>query len=208
MKKLMGLLGVILLMNATSMQAQIGDRLVPHLGFSYENIKLSDLVGGSPTDEFSRVLYAFSLGTYYTLYHQNDVLSVGVDPSLNFGFNFISSPQRTRVNLLVQVPVYFMGRIGANATKYNQQKVGFGAGIGGIFTYYRDGGVNRSLNGFNPNVAIEGSLLSRGGSLTLRGHFAIVKPDVTFQAGNDIQGAGDFVYNDFGTWGVGLIYGF
>lgn len=211
MKKIIGLAGVLLLMAHTASQAQISDKLVPHLGFSYEVLNLENAEpnsSGFVNSDFSRVLYAFNIGTYYTLYHQNDRMSVGVDPSLNFGFNFISSFNETRVNLLVQLPVYLMGRVGANSTKYNQQKIGVGAGIGGMYTFFRDGGSDRNLNGFVPNAVFEGTLLSRGGTLTIRGHLALFKPDVTFQAGNDNPGSTDVVFNDFGTWGVGLIYGF
>jgi hypothetical protein len=203
MKKLWLTLALGLLVGVNQLQAQLRDKLIPHMGFMYEVVDLRKPVNiGDGT--LSRVYYAFNIGTYYTLLHQNDVLSLGVDGSVNFGFNFFSTGQRSGVNLLVQTPVFLMGRLGANSTRYNQQKFGMGAGLGLVYTFFHEGVFDQKSQGVNPSVVVEGTILSRGGGgLTLRGHFSIYRPSATLKQGN-----ATFEFREFSNWGVGLIYGF
>ncbi|MEM6764279.1 MAG: hypothetical protein AAF655_05130 [Bacteroidota bacterium] len=192
-------------------QAQLSDKLVPHLGFMYEVVNLQGFVPSSTNpafrDDISRFFYTFSVGTYYVLAHQNDVVSLGLDPSLNLGFNFEQNFQGTEtgINLVVQAPVFLMGRLGALATKYNQQKFGIGAGIGGNYIFVSEGIRDRRISGFAPSAVAEVTFLSRGGPLTIRGHFTIAPTEETYM---DTSGSDDWRYNELVSWGVGLIYGF
>ncbi len=191
-----------LLVSGFQVKGQIGDKMVPHLGFMYEVVDLKGPIQAG--ENVSRVFYTFSLGTYYTLGHKNDVVSVGVDPSVNFGFNLVSnfSGTETGLNLVVQVPVFLMGRYGANATKYNQQKFGLGAGIGGVYTFFREGIVKRRASAFNPSAVAEITFMSGGGPLTIRGHVSLFNPSATMTFPT-----GSVDYNEFQNFGVGLIYG-
>ena len=181
-------------------RGQMGDKMVPHLGFMYEIVDLKDPV----QNDLSRVFYTFSLGTYYTLGHKNDVVSVGVDPSVNFGFNLVSNAtgSETGLNLVVQVPVFLMGRLGANSTKYNQQKFGIGAGIGGVYTFFREGIVKQRSSAVNPSAVAEITFMSGGGPLTIRAHVSLFNPTATLTFPS-----GSVDFNEFRTLGFGLIYG-
>lgn len=185
-------------------QAQLSDKLVPHLGFMYEIVNLRN---SSQRSDISRPSYTFSIGTYYVLAHQNDVLSLGLDPSFNLGFNFVQNIQgsETGINLLLQAPVFLMGRLGALSTKYNQQKFGIGAGIGGSYIFLSEGIADRRLFDFAPGVVVEVTFISRGGPMTVRGHFPLGSTEATFK---DTSGNSDWLFRDFTNWGVGLIYGF
>ena len=183
--------------------AQIGDKLVPHMGFMYQMVVLQDTFASA--SEANIFYYAFNLGTYYTLAHLNDVASVGVDGSVNFGFNFVNTFNGTRINIFTQVPVWLMGRVGANSTSFNQQKIGLGAGIGGHYTFYSEK-FNQQKAGFiNPAAMAEATILSRSGTLTVRGHMALSRTESALKStvsGTEINRL------RFGTWGIGLIYGF
>ncbi len=188
-------------------QAQLSDKLVPHLGFMYEVIDLKQPQNPGVAN-LSRFFYTFSVGTYYVFAHQNDVLSFGLDPSLNLGFNFEQNFQGTEtgINLVVQAPIFLMGRLGALATKYNQQKFGIGAGIGGNYIFFSEGIRDRRFTGFAPSAVVEATILSRGGPLTVRGHFTIANPSATYQSTGST--GRDEEFNSLSAWGVGLIYGF
>lgn len=195
-----GILLLGMLITGFQVKAQLGDKMVPHLGFMYEVVDLRDPL----REDISRVFYTFSLGTYYTLGHKNDVVSVGIDPSVNFGFNLVSnfSGSETGLNLVVQAPVFLMGRLGANATKYNQQKFGVGAGIGGVYTFFREGIVKQRSSAFNPAAMAEITFMSGGGPLTIRGHVSLFNPNATLTFPS-----GSVDYNEFRNFGFGLIYG-
>lgn len=201
MKKI--LLACIITLGLQQSYAQIGDKLVPHMGFMYQTVVLQDTFASA--SEFNIFYYTFHLGTYYTIAHANDIASVGVDGSVNFGFNFVNTFSGTRINLFTQVPIWLMGRVGANSTSYNQQKIGLGAGIGGHYTFYSDKLRQEKASFINPAAMAEVTILSRSGTLTVRGHMALSRAESALKStvsGNEINRL------RFGTWGIGLIYGF
>ncbi len=69
-------------------------------------------------------------GGYYAAAHKNDIVSTGVDAGIQ-GWIGLGN-----LSYQLQLPVYVMGRIGAGATRYNQQKFGFALGVG-MQTSYR-----------------------------------------------------------------------
>lgn len=187
-------------------KAQIVDKLVPHTGFMYEIITLQD-PRSTNGQSFNFSYYTLNLGTYYSLAHKNDVVSVGVDASLNFGINFpFTSQSGTQVTIVTQVPVFAMARVGALSTTYNQQPLGLGVGIGGVYTYFNDvadyvtGNKIRS-NFVVPAAVAEATLRSRGSTITVRGHMSLAPVSSLLKGDN----RPDLEYN-MGNWGIGLIY--
>ncbi|MEZ4772249.1 MAG: hypothetical protein R3D00_03635 [Bacteroidia bacterium] len=217
MRKILVFLSITFGLGTAKLHAQFVDRLVPHMGFMWEFATIEQ-TPGAPVSTLSS-FYNFHIGSYYTIAHYNDIFSFGVDPSLQFGLNFVpvsnGSAIFTRVNYVVQVPVYLMGRVGANATSYNQQSVGFGLGIGTSYTYLSQQTDNISLrrktrNGYtNPSVVAELTILSRGNPITGRFHFSPIRTnaDLVFKDVNTKDEVSSFTF-PMGNWGIGLIYGF
>lgn len=186
-------------------KAQITDKLVPHTGFMYEIVTLEDPrnLGGQT---FNFAYYTFSLGTYYELAHKNDVVSVGVDGSVNFGINFPLTGRGTVVTVTTQTPVFAMARVGALSTKYNQQPLGFGVGIGGVYTFFNDvidfnTGNKIRASYVVPAAVAEVTLKTRGNTITVRGHYQLARTNAVLRGDN----RPDLDYN-MGNWGIGLIY--
>lgn len=209
MKKsiLFGLLALILL----PAQAQLTDKLVPHMGFMFQ-VSILDEANG--VFETRPNFYSLHLGTYYTLANtENDVASVGLDGSVSFGFNI---PQG-RFAYSLQVPVFLMGRVGALSTPYNQQRFGFGAGLGLAVTNlsYISGSsqvlVRNNATGFTPNAMAQVTLSTGGRPLTVRFHISVAQTSSTLTS-KFIEGGGGGSIDDtdinFGNWGIGIIYGF
>ncbi len=205
-RQIIGVLGCLILImgNVQQASAQLSDKFIPHMGFFYQIINFRDDLNARDKSE---AFYAFSLGTYYTFMHKNDVLSLGLDPSVNFGFNpNRSTTGETGISFLVQAPVFLMGRLGANSTSYNQQKFGIGAGIGGVYSFYREGISKLNAGFFNPSAVVEGTILSGGGTLTFRVHFSLFDPSTTLSTESGT--AQDREFNEVNTLGLGIIYGF
>ncbi|MDB4286352.1 hypothetical protein N9933_03535 [bacterium] len=211
---------IILFLSAThfSLKAQLVDKVVPHFGFMYEFINLSE--GDSVQDPFtdSQPFYTVHVGTYYALAHKNDVLSVGIDPSIQGGIRLNGNG----ISWMLQAPIFLMGKVGANSTPYNEQKIGFALGVGANFTYVNinnRGSIIDPFNGetvsldlkkffYNPQVVIEGTVNSRGGPISGRIHFSLlqqVKEGVVFSNGFVKYPFPQVEYNNFG---LGIIYGF
>lgn len=200
------LLIAILLLIPTMAKAQITDKLVPHTGFMYEIITLQDPRNtGTSAVNFS--YYTINLGTYYALAHRNDVVSVGFDAGVNFGINFPFTSQRgTVVTVVTQVPVFAMARVGALSTTYNQQPLGFGVGIGGVYTFFNDVADYNTGNKIRasyvvPAAVAELTLKTRGNTITVRGHFSLNQVNALLKGDN----RPDLDYN-MGNFGFGLIY--
>ena len=204
MKKI--LLAIMILLGIQQSYAQIGDKLIPHMGFLYQWVAIEDN-SFAPPFERSPAFYAFNLGTYYQIAHTNDIASVGVDGSINFGFSFVNdfSTGSTRVNIFSQFPFFLMGRLGANSTAYNQQKFGLGLGIGGHYTLYSNKGFAEKSNFINPAAIAEITILSRTGTLTVRGTMSLSQTESMLI---NTETKADIGLRDFGSFGVGLIYGF
>ena len=206
MKKAAILFAFVWTLAAVPAHGQIIDKFVPHSGFMYEIVTLQDprSVNG---ETFSFAYYTLNLGTYYSLAHKNDIVSVGVDASVNFGINFPFTANRgTVVTLITQVPVFAMARIGALSTSYNQQPLGFGVGIGGVYTYFNDVADYVSGNKIRasyvvPAAMAEATLRSRGSTLTIRGHFSLQPTNALLKGDNRPE----LDYN-MGNFGIGLIY--
>lgn len=185
--------------------AQLTDKLVPHLGFMYEIVNFET---GPNAPEDRTFYYTLSLGSYYTISHTNDVASLGIDPSVNFGFNIVGNGY---FNFMIQAPVFIMGRLGANATTYNEQKVGIGAGLGGNYTYLSEKlTVNdrRNANFIVPAGVVEATIISRGSPLTVRFHFALSQGSAKLKYKDENGDIFREETRDAGNFGFGLIYGF
>ncbi|MFK7969449.1 MAG: hypothetical protein AB8F95_03730 [Bacteroidia bacterium] len=193
---------------ASSAQAQLADRLVPHFGFMLELLTLEqDDVSNPATGAYN--FYTIGIGSYYVLAQKNDRYSVGLDPNLQFGLQGFNGS----LDFTVQMPVYLMGRFGAFCTPYNTQTIGFGAGVGLVNSYI---GI-RSLDGRNkdfdfnqfyvaPSIILEGSLNLRSGPLTGRLHLPLGKP---VHDGVTILGNTGFIGpSTYTQVGLGVIYGF
>lgn len=176
------LLAFLLLAASTQvLQAQILDRFVPHAGFSYAIAYIEDVDSAANIGSYSPGYYTFSGGTYFTLGHHNDWLSHGVDLNGNFGINFANINNNTLINLFIQPQLYYMGRIGAASTSYNQQKVGLGLGVGGVYTYLS---VVQALSddqfkiGFvNPSALVEVNINTRGTPISARAYFSPIRAE-------------------------------
>ncbi len=121
----------LFLVSIFSLSAQLADRLVPHFGYMQEYVALRT----TPNDPAPSTA-GFSMlnfGTYAVLAHKNDVVSVGVDVSGQIGLRVLGGRY---VDFSSQTPIYLMGKIGAGATPYNDQPIGFGLGIGGATQYF------------------------------------------------------------------------
>lgn len=180
------------------LKAQIADKLVPHFGFMIERTFINEntpLWNGS----------AINLGTYYTLFHYNDIVSGGIDANLQGSIGF---PRGPGIDFLIQTPLYGMLRFGANATKYNEQP--FGISIGAGFNYTLADATFINANTGNPiNLRVdyivpefvgEITLITRGSPITGRIHFSPFNPTSTASDGNG--------YQFQGILGLGLLYGF
>ncbi|RMG68248.1 MAG: hypothetical protein D6722_12060 [Bacteroidetes bacterium] len=149
-----------------------------------------------------------NIGGYYVLAHHKDVVSVGVDPSVQIGLSFPAGPG---VNIMVQTPVYLMARVGANSTPYNQQALGLSVGVGGNLQYLTFTGLNRRTTFFAPGAVVEGTLSSRGAPLTFRLHFSPAQPQTLFKYTGPDNGTStnvDVNYRFSSILGFGLLYGF
>lgn len=200
MKKNIIIISILVLASVSQLSAQMTDRLVPHFGYMFSQINMEN---SDRTQRFNVPFNAVSIGTYYTLKQAKDIVSLGIDPSLNIGLNFSSAG---RLNWFTQLPVFFMGRLGAASTSYNTQKIGIGAGIGFIGSYmsFREPRALIEVKElyFNPAAVVEGTINSRGSYITGRIQFSLA----------DAKGNGDLFAVD-GTFftnllSLGIIYGF
>ncbi len=199
MKKNIFVVALFMLASASQLSAQMTDRLVPHFGYMYTLLTMEN--ADFESAPFPLGFNAISIGTYYTLAQTKDIVSVGLDPNLNFGLNFSNTGN---VNWYLQAPIFVMGRLGANSTSYNTQNIGLGAGLGMITSYmsFKGGPVNVKELYSNPAAVIEGTVNSRGSNITGRIMFSLAPA----------KGTGDLfaIDGNFRTriFGVGLIYGF
>jgi hypothetical protein len=87
-------------------------------------------------EETYAAMYTLGALAYYPLVHHEDWVSLGVEGGLNVGFRF---NRAIGTDFIVQVPAYITGRIGAGATGYNTQTLGFALGVGLQPSYVRMG---------------------------------------------------------------------
>lgn len=192
-----------------SLQAQsLADKIVPHAGFTWEFV--TDASDPDPGLTFLSNYYTFGGGAYYVLAHRNDIVSVGVDPNINLGLNFRSTlDNRVVFNYIVQVPVYVMGRLGANATPYNTQNVGIGLGIGARYTYLSEiitpaADQRQLISVINPSAVAEFTYRNT----IFRAHFALAQPEVNTTIRQVFTGQEVILPLRVGNFGLGIISSF
>ena len=191
--------------------AQLSGRLVNHTGFVYEFTRADPLPANIIANLYD--FYTLQIGTYYTLLHtENDVASLGIDPSLHFGFNFFNTGTNVAFDITTQVPVLLLGRYGALSSPFNSQRFGIGGGIGFKYTYLSKGvGINQRTGEVvkerasfvSPMAAAEITFPFQGQLITLRGLFSIAT--VLSSLRSDLAGS---IETEFDTFGIGILYGF
>ncbi len=194
-------------------QAQISDKIVPHLGFMWEFFQVQEADNSRYGEVVIPSYYTFCLGGYYYFAHRNDVMSVGVDATAQVGLNFISPANQFRVNFLGQLPVYLTARLGALSTPYNTQPVGISLGVGGGFNYINT--ITNTTFGLTnvtglfviPQAMLQLTFRGRGSYFTGRIHAPLlpVQTSLNFPnaAGTDTRSP-----YDVSNFGIGVIYGF
>ncbi|MCI4669081.1 MAG: hypothetical protein MRZ79_13180 [Bacteroidia bacterium] len=223
---LFGLLGQQLMAQLEEQKFSLLDRVVPHVGFvqmiPFQTVDdalgpetIRDIFANRGTVIFTN----FHVGAYTTIFHHKDVVSVGIDNSVQIGIspNFQSPALPTAYN--IQVPIFIMGRLGAGSTPYNQQQIGISAGIGGSinhmkFTMFRpndntaidDAAVVRTTTFVTPSAVLELSYRNLIGRLHLG--LAPVNTRVT----DEFIGVSPALIEEnqavHGIFGYGLIYHF
>jgi hypothetical protein len=222
MKKIVGILMLFSAIFTHNLSAQSKFEIVPHTGLMYEFIvptpadsmtpKMSQIFSGMP-DVWSYI--TFHVGGYGVIAHKNDVVSLGVDAGLNVGLNFRPVP----VSYQLQAPVFFMGRLGAGCTPYNEQKFGIGAGVGAISTFWNQKLVIGGSSG-NETIKIQEFFVTPSAVAEVnylrsifRVHFGL------YSFTNHVQALDKYVYGfgtpfgqktnyKLGNIGFGFIYGF
>lgn len=211
MRKISFALTILIAFGFSTLQAQISDKIVPHMGFMLEYPQ--GVVSGTESGVSLPSYYSFNLGAYMALAQKNDIISVGPQASLQLGGNLIPLTNRLRFAYHFQVPVYAMVRVGANSTPYNQQAVGLAVGLGGSFnalSYYANLGStvgNIRMNYFNPAAVVEVHISTRGQELILRGHTSLLRnvgvvPQRRDLNGNALQSGSPL---DLGYIGFGVV---
>jgi hypothetical protein len=175
------------------------DRIVPHFGISLEFVTLSEADVQNPgSRDYS--FYTLGVGAYYVLAHSDDKMSVGVDPTLQFGLQGFTGA----IDWTLQAPVFLMGRYGAFSTPYNSQNLGIGAGVGVVGSYLSErSGLDFNQLYFIPSLVFEVSINPRSGPLTGRIHIPIAKPVYNWESRIGVQDR-----LAFSQLGLGLLYGF
>lgn len=189
-------------------QAQLSDKLMPHFGFMFEQLRLSSTqTQGSIANSF----YLLHGGAYYMLGQSRDIFSYGIQPNVHIGVSPILADDGLRLGYMVQVPVYFMARVGANSTPYNQQRLGLALGAGASVTairqYYPDLFSDRGTF-ITPEVAAELTINMRGNPMIIRGHLSVLGSNVNVglvdRDGNDVSR--NFELDNAVFFGVGIVY--
>lgn len=209
MKRRISILFVLalLLVAKIDLPAQLKEKATFFGGFTYHLVNLTPV--GS-TNSLRYFFYGLTGGMDYVLLHSNDVASIGVNPNLHVGFTYDA---RTGANLLAQAPVYMLARVGANATPFNEQKFGIGAGIGLNYSYLTQKSYVQDLGGnvfllkinqgfLNPMALVELSIKTRSWSNIIRFHWSLYKPTHEVRVGIDKY---QFRY---GAGGLGILYNF
>lgn len=207
MKQLLSLL-LFLVFFAVTASAQFEDRTQFQGGLSLEfvPIKYPDGLDFFTVDQLFPGVF---VGGEYNLSHTDDFTALAIDAGVKFNFNY-SSGYGTQ--LFLQVPVYLVGKIGAKATKYNDQLFGAAVGIGGAFThanipYSIDNAAGFAVfrlkpAWFAPMAMAQLTLNLQGQSYTLRGH-------VMLSEYSNTENVGGFpAVLNYQNFGVGLIYNF
>lgn len=172
-KKLYIALFLFAVLGTTALKAQ-SDKFMLQGGFTYQFITLREKF--APAGARSVLpFYGLSVGMNYVLAHSNDQISLGLNPNLNFSFQFSSL---SGTSILAQGPVFLLARYGAGATPYNEQRVGIGAGVGLNYSYlYLSQGLDQVSKGFvNPSAVVELNLKGRSSDYSFRVNWSLYRP--------------------------------
>ncbi len=188
-------------------KAQLTDKAIFFGGFNYQFVSLTPQ--GSPSPDLLP-FYGFGLGMDYVLLHSNDQISLGINPNTNFSFVFSST---FGLSLMSETPVYLLARLGANATPFNEQKFGIGAGIGASYSYMllRRTFINQNGNAtgtlkldegwVNPSAIVEVNLKTRFSDYLFRFHWSLAQPT------REVEELDNYPYR-FGVAGLSIFYTF
>lgn len=171
------------------------DRIQYYAGISFEYIDIYRDSDGEPLGGLS--FTAFTLGGHYQIAHIRDKAAFTVNPNGSLGFvlsNFAGA-------VMFQLPVYFMGRVGAQCTKFNENRIRLGFGVGPKFNYVgvRVDNFSVSQSFVAPAAALELNIGSRSGNVfTIRVHTNLVMT----------QGDFDTVKARYANYGFGFVYFF
>lgn len=183
---------------AVSAFAQVAaqsDRFLWHGGFMYEFIRIAPKIGPAPDDPYLSY-YGITFGTNYAIVHSNDQVSLSANPNVALAYSGFGG-----TNFLAQAPMYLLARYGAGATKYNEQKVGVGAGIGVNYTflYINSGGTELNQGFANPSAIVELNLNNRSSFYSIRAHWSLMRAEQRIDL---------FGMYEFSTFGLALSYSF
>jgi hypothetical protein len=168
---------------------------------------------GRPQEAFSfpPLYYGVNVGGQYVFWNKNDFLSLSANASTNIAISYSSW---SGVSFMWQLPAFLTFRIGSNCTRYNQNAVGGGIGIGVVTSYillpYRSGtGPVRNISQIfaSPSVMAEVNFGKRVTHYSVRFHIDILpfpaKLTVEAQPGQRTT------YNAlFRNFGLGFLYYF
>lgn len=178
--------------------AQLAEKAKWYAGLTYSQVNLTPVPAVNPLNLY---FYGLTVGMNYVLLHSNDVVSLGVNPNALFSVQF---NQNLGVNMLASAPVFLLARVGANATPFNEQKFGIGAGVGLNYSYLSYKFSNAKINqGFlNPSAVVEIGINARNWNNIIRFHWSLYKPS------HDIRIGIDKTPYRYGTGGLGFLYNF
>jgi hypothetical protein len=196
-----------ILLKPFGLDAQFAERAKWYAGLTYKQVGLTP-VGSNNALEY--YFYGVTAGMNYVLLHSNDVVSLGLNPNAIFSIQFNRNAQ---ASILASTPVFLLARLGANATPFNEQKFGIGAGVGLNYSYLSQSSqvvdVNQNVytmkinQGFiNPSAVVELGINARNWNYIFRLHWSLYKPT------HDVRIGLDKYDLRFGTGGLGFLYSF
>lgn len=107
-----------------------GERTQGFMGFTLEILPIQQ--GSLSVFPTTPIIFGIMGGAYHNIKHWNDMFAIGLDLSTTLTFSYNSLSGLTFYN---KTPLYFVARVGARATKFNDSRVGAMLGIGGGFNY-------------------------------------------------------------------------
>ena len=208
MIKKIGLLLLLMAGVGMTTEAQLADKATFFGGFNYQFVSITPQ--GSPSPD-RLPFYGIGGGMNYTLAHSDDQCSLGLNPNANFSFAWSNV---FGISALANAPVYVLARYGSNATPYNEQKFGIGAGIGASYTYmylrqpFIDQFGNRAnftlaQGWINPTAIVELNFKTRFSDYMFRFQWSLAQPTHEIE---DLNGVG-YPYS-FGVAGLSIFYTF
>ena len=159
----------------------------------------------------------FTLSGNYIFWHQDDFISLAGNTGLTFAF---SASQNFGVSMLAQVPAYALFRLGAGATPFNENRVGFGVGLGLNYAYTKfplsSDGFTKNGEGnahiFAPAAMAELTFNLNGSPLSIRGQLNLMQRRGKLNDVGYVTQGGNFVTEDiavdYSFFSLGLIWYF